>query len=471
MMRITAKDLGAVCDGIADDGAILSAAIASQFGTLATGPRQTPVEIDMGDLTYNLDSTLNIVQNHIKLIGNPCYQCNNISPAIRVHLSGTANNIYGVQIVGTLLGTVSGDAVVVEAASQCVVNIVNKANVLGAVSLAKGCYSCSFEVHADAEGGSSCSYGHRETPLLQGSAYFISHNSRIDAVVYEASQSAVRLEESQGFSVYGDYEKCSGPAVDLYNCQLGLVSIYTEKNGLGATGVGTSLPSDVRIDSGSGHITTSSDSNIVALCRFGGEPVTIGGSPVTPVNIHVIDATQTHIASNIVGGRIRLQENAEYTHVGKQARLLNALENLGSYTSDHSVPGKITEYASIYERLTINALDPAGPIIKGGDSVKLRVANIAGFSTGSTLPANFAFSTTINHGDVGSDNTVTFNLPNAELDANYIPVLGMWLTDGSAATRSIWLLSRNATSITMGMDAKPGSGKSFNVNVMMLRTG
>jgi hypothetical protein len=469
-MTITAQDLGAINDGVADDGALITAGLVSHFGTLATTPLHTPVEIDFGNYVYNLDSPIIIEQSFIRIIGEPKFQCNDIANAFVANTGGASANLFGVVIYGTITGTVTGDAVLLQQATQCLVAIRNRGIVGQAVSHFQGCYSCQSVCSSDNEGSpkATAGYVHRETVLLLNGILYNTINSNIYALGYYCTVSGIYLSESQGFTLKGDVEHAHGPGVHLINSQHGLIGIYTEANGQGATG-GANPPDDVRIESGGGQVVMNSDANIFIGNRFGGEMINIGGVPTTPNNIRVVSGYRTYIEGNSVGGKIVLEAGADQTYVGQQARLLNPLENHGTNTIDWSVLGKLDFYASIYKRLSIDAQASGGARLNGPDGL-LRISGIKGISAGQIDANNFVGVATIHHDDLDSDNLATIMLPTPEADANYAVFPFLWIVDGTAATRAIWFGGQLADRFYILADQKPGIGKAFNVRWLLIRT-
>jgi hypothetical protein len=469
MTIITAQDLGAINDGVADDGALITAGLVSHFSNLATAPLFTPVEIDFGNYTYNLNSPIIINQSFIRFVGEPKFQCNNIANALVINAGGASANVFGVEVNGTIVGMVTGDAVLLQQGTQCAIAIRNRGTVGGAVTHFQACYSCRSSCYSDHEGGAEAGYVHRETIVAFNNILYNTINSDIYALGYYCTVSGVYLSESQGFTLRGDIEHAHGPGVHLVNAQHGLISIYTEANGQGATG-GNNPPDDVRIESGGGQVVTNSDANVFTDNRFGGEMVNVGGVPTTPNNIRVVSGYRTFIEGNSVGGKIVLEAGADQTYVGQQSRLLNPLINRGTNTVDWSTGGRMDFYASTFKRLSIDALGSSGSRIGGPDGL-LKMYGVKGISMSQTDANNFVGVTTINHADLDADNLATIMLPTPEADANYAVFPFLWIVDGTAATRAIWFAGQTADRFYILADQKPGAGKAFNVRWMLIRTG
>jgi len=459
-VRVTAKDLGAVCDGVADDGAILTAAIANHFGTVGTGPRLTPVEIDMGDLTYNLDSPIQIYQSYIKLIGSPRLQCNNIVSAVMIHLAGAVAIIYGTEIDVTVLGTVTGDAIYLQGGSQCKVQVRNMGVVGGYLSHAQACYSCHFICYHDDEAGSVQGI-HRETSLYAGANCL---NSNIYAFGYYCTGTGVSLSESQFAIIDGDLERCGGPAVDLVDSQFCVLKLYTEANGSAATNVGLDTPDDIRIRTGGGTTVPNSDGNIIMGARLGGEPVMAGGSPVTPNNIHVIDGYRTYVLANTIGGKIKLEAGAHYTYVGRQTRMPHPLEDAGYYTEDDSGMGLWKVKASGYDRFSIEALHAEGPLIKSGDGL-LRLAGLKGLSSSSVPARNFSGSVDFS----GNETVKTVTFPTPESDANYEVFLSVRYLSGSAMLSTPYWSNPTVNGFEIRLPAALGVGATCRLHWLLIK--
>ena len=429
--KLTAQDLGAINDGKADDGALITQGLINYFGKLGTVALQTPVAIDFGNATYHLKSPIVINQNFIRIVGEPKFRGYNIVNGLVINAGTASANVFGVEITGTLTGTYTGDAVLLQQGTQCTVRMRNRASVALAVTHFQGCYSCNSYCSSDAEQGASAGFVHRETMLPLNGQLYNTINSDIWALGYYNTMSGVYLSESQGFTVKGDIEHAQGPGLHLVNAQHGLVSIYTEANGQGATGVGMDTPDDVRLQSGGGQVVTYCDANMFEGCRFGGEMIDVDGNgsrETTPTNIHVISAYRTRIGANSIGGKIRLEagvgENvgADQTFITVQARLLNPIEDFGTNTIRQDIR----------------------PVDTGG----------AGQVTGVT---------TILDSGLDSDNMATIMLPTPQADANFTVTPAVWVIDGTALTRHAWFAGGLTDRFYIIVDQKPGEGKAFNL--------
>jgi hypothetical protein len=428
-MTVTAQGLGAVCDGVSDDGALITQGLINRFKTLAQGALHAPIAIDFGNETYNLNNPIVINQNFIRIVGEPKFKCNGIANAFVINAGTAPVNIFGVEIEGTITGTVTGDAVLMQQATQCTVKLRNRGAVAQAVSHFQGCYSCNSYCSSDAEQGATAGYVHRETMLALNGQHYNTINSDIWALGYYCGVSGVYLSESQGFTLKGDIEHAQGPGVHLKNAQQGLISIYTEANGQGATGVGMDTPDDVRLESGGGQVVMYCDANRFDACRFGGEKVDVdnnGSLETTPINIHVISGYRTYIEGNSIGGRIRLEAGvgsnvgADQTYIGVQMRLLNPIEDFGTGTIRRD----------------------GGPVASGG--------SVSGV-------------TTIHHADLDGDNLATVMLPVPQPDASYVVTPSVWVIDGTAPTRQAWFAGALVDRFYVIVDQKPGVGKAFNL--------
>ena len=461
---LTAKDLGAVCDGVADDGAILTAAIAARFGTLATNTSQTIYEIDFGDgsLTYNLNSPILVEQNYIRLVGQGArLQCNNIANAVIGDVANSGNNLFGLIVKGfAIYGNVMNDAIVIRSASQCEVDVRNKGVVAEAVVHFVGTLSSRAVAYCDSEGGAVCKHIYRESVLQKAGQFYNCINNTAHVLSYYSTGAGVFISESDGFRITGDIEQSAGPGIDLLNSRIGFVAVYTEANGQGASNTGTDTADDIRIRSAPGALVSRSVGITILGSSLGGELV----NGVIPTNVHVISADGVCINSNSVGGKIVLESDAEQTHVGAQARLLNPVVDGGSNTVNLTF-GREVFKANYFERLVIDARAAGGAKIGSEDSL-LRLYGISGISMGKNLANNLA-----GYIDVGgSSSSGIINLSNPEVDANYIPLLSLWDIAGGAATKSVIITGRSASSISFRLDTAPGSGQTVRVHWMIIRT-
>jgi hypothetical protein len=467
-MRITTKDLGAVNDGVADDGAILTAAIAAQFGTVGTGLTHFPIEIDFGDLTYNMNSPLVIQQNQIIIVGDPTFHCNNIAHAVQVDVGGALALIFGTKVRGAIAGTCTGDAVLVQQASQCEVDIRINGAVAGAAVHFQACYSCRSRVHCDGEGDAAVAYGHKETVLAVNGVEAVSHNSTIDVLCYFGTQSGVHLEESQGFRITGDIELMQGPAVDLVDTQNGFVGVYTEKNGSGASGVGDDIPADIRLrHSPNWKVSNAALANTILGSRVGGEQINVNGTLVTPASVHIVSGIVTKIMGSVLGGDIVLGAGADQTLIEPTVQLGGTIVDAGTNTIDRHAPGKAKYKAAGYNRFLIDAYGPNGPVIGSPDNL-FGLFGVKSLSTGNITGHNFAGYVDISGANTGAQ--VSF--PSPEPDAYLAVQLTASVIGGSppvGALRPSLSSLPLVTGFPIQLEAAPGAGNSVRVYWMVIR--
>lgn len=463
----SAQDLGALCNGVADDGAILTAAIAARFGTIAGTQSKSPVTINFGDsrYVYNLVTPIIVQQDNVQLVGSGAIlQCSGDN-AIVCDFAASGNILFGVVVDGfALSGTVTNDAIVVRSGSQCNIrNITNYAVVGQAIVWFNGTISShTSNVRSDATAG-SCVNVIRETVLEKTPGNFFNCIANThDVLGYFCSGAGVALNESDACQVSGDLEACGGPAVDLLNSRFCTVSIYAEVNGSAATGTGTDTADDVRIRSvGGGSIISRSINNTIESGSYGGQMV----GPFTPNNVHVMAGDNTLIVGNSFGGNVRIEAGCASTKVGIQARWIGTLTDLGSGTISQIEPGKTTYNIGTSTRLSLDAFAAGGAKVGSPDAL-LRLYGVTSLSMGSTVGGYLAGSVDI--ADAATTGTVTF--PVAEPDANFLPFVSMWDTSGASATRSVRVTSRTASAVGLALDVAPGAGQSVRVSLLIVRT-
>jgi hypothetical protein len=465
-LRLNVRDLGVLADGTGDDGARLTAGLAKVIGTYdSVGPRKEPVEIDFGDLTLHLKSPIIINQNYIEFMGSPKFFCDVVQNAIVVNSGPRNANVFGCKIRGTLLGHIEGDGVLYQQGSQGAIDIRNEAYVGRAIVHLQGSYRNDIRVQSKGE-GIMCYNVYKESVLNLAGALHNCINSNIFVVAYDSYGPAVVMQESQGFDLRGDIERSAGPGVDLYNCQNGIISIYTEKNGLEATNMGFDTPDDVRIRSGPGQTVQISDGNIIHESRIGGEALTIGGQRVMPNSVHVINAYRTYIEGNVIGGNITIEPGCVYTRVGLQSRIQGTVIDRGQYTTDQSVGGRTVYKAGAFTRLVIDGQGAGGALIGSDDSL-LRLYGLSSFGTGTTLANNFTGVVQLS----GSSTVARVNFGTPERDARYFPMVTLHDLSGASASSGCKVRDVSPSGFDIVLNAEPGIGQTIQAHYLIVRTG
>jgi hypothetical protein len=332
---ITARSLGAAGDGTGDDGAVLTAAIRSLVGTLATHQSTTPLCIDFGDgrFVYNLQTPIVVQQNHVRLRGEGAIlQCNSAHAIVGDHAS-SANILFGVGIHGfTLKGRIAGDAIVIKSGSQCnVTDIRNYASIAGSiVAFLSVLSSRTRAIKSDGEFGATCRSILREDVYEKTPGHFFNciANRHEDLLGYGCSGAAVHLNESDAFVIEGDFENCDGPAADLLNSRFGTISIYTEVNGQRASNAGSDTADDIRIRSAPGKLISRSSNIIISQTMCGGAQV----QGRTPNNVHIVSGDECLIVNSFVGGNIAIEAGSRRNRVGLQGRFSGKLIDRGQQT-------------------------------------------------------------------------------------------------------------------------------------------
>lgn len=462
--RFHAMDLlGDGVDPQADHGALLTAAIAARFGTLAQSQSRTVVQIDFGDgrFVYNIETPIIVEQNHIRLVGDGAVLDCSGSQAIILDHAGTQNILFGNEVSGfTLKGTISEDAIEVRSASQVKVrDIRNQAVIAGAVvRFGSTLSSQTRSIKSDGEGGASCRTLIHEAPYEKypGQFYGCIANSHTDMVAYSCTGDAVLLDESDHIYLQGDIETAEGCGVLLINSRFCTISTYMEKNGMGDP-----VPTDIRIMSDpAGKLKTRAINNRVYEATTGGE--LIGG--VKPNAVHIIDADFTVIDGSVLSGDIQVDGSSERTEVREQLRFIGTLKNnTTNYLLDQTTFGATDFVVGGSSRLKIEAFGSGAAQIGSKDKL-LDLYGVRTLGSGSTPRKNLTGYVDIS----GTEDTGSVTFPTPEPDSFYNPFLSLWDLSNSADCNAVKVIGRDSNGFQFRLDAPPGSGKTVRVHWFLL---
>lgn len=444
------KDLGCVCNGIADDGATLNAAIYARYNGLATSQSQEYVEIhaSAGDV-LKFATPVTVRQNRIRFIGNGAKIVCTGQYAFDFTQDAVANinedgAVIGWKITGATVAAIRGRG----CAFTQVENNWLTGNAVGVDLQAVGAVVRNNYIRENTSTGiflqsavvvggtraesQRCVVEHNRVYLngsvgiylKDGGGHYLGGN---DVEVNTSVE--VLIRSSFGNNVFGLYsEPAAGiPIIQIDNASTDVPGRTSESNQIIGGTFGGGANFDINIAGG--------NSTVVSGVRFGTGNVNISAGVTNTVLLPCNGATPT-------------------------------VTNNGSGTLDMTAPGKIKMYSSTAHRIQLDAVDAIGGIISGPDNL-LHLTGLRGISTSSTKPRNlFGF---VDISDTSTSAAVTF--ATAEADQAYGAFFGVWNSVGTPASGSeaVYMTARATTGFTINVRTAPGTGNTVRVHWMIVR--
>ncbi len=444
------KDLGCACNGIADDGATLNAAIYARYGGLANSQSQEYVEIQAsaGDV-LKFATPVTVRQNRIRFIGNGA----KIVCTGQYAFDFTQDGVGNINEDGAVIGwKITGATVAATRGRGCAFTRVENnwltGNALGVDLQAVGAVVSNNYIRENTSTGillqsavvvggtraesQRCVVEHNRVYLngglgiylKDGGGHYLGGN---DVEVNTAVE--VLIRSSFGNSIFGLYsEPASGiPIIQIDNASTDVPGRTSESNQIIGGTFGGGANFDINIAGGNG--------TVVSGVRFGTGNVNISAGVTNTVLLPCNGVTPT-------------------------------VTNNGSGTLDMTASGKIRMYASTANRILLDATDPVGGVVSGVDNL-LHFAGVRGISTSQTKSRNlFGF---VDISDTSTSAAVTF--ATAEVDQGYGAFFGVWHTVGTPASGSeaVYMTARATTGFTINLRAAPGAGTTVRVHWMIVR--
>jgi len=448
--RIHVKDLGCACNGIADDGATLNAAIFARYGGLATSQSQEYVEIyaSAGDV-LRFATPVTVRQNRIRFIGNGARITCTGQYAFNFTQDGVGNinedgAVIGWKITGATLAAIRGvgcaftriennwftgnnAAIDLQAVGATIRNNYIRANTGAGITL-----QSAVVVGGGRSESQRCVVEHNRVYLNGGIGIFLKDGGGhyLGGNDLEVNTSVELLVRSSfGNLISGLYsEPAAGiPVIQIDNASTDVPGRNSESNQIIGGCFGGGAAWDINISGG--------NSTVVSGVRFGTGNINIAAGVNNTVLLPCNGSTPT-------------------------------VTNSGSGTLDMTAPGKIKMYASTFNRILLDATDAIGGVISGVDSV-LHLAGIKGISTSQTKSRNLFGFVDI----TGTATTAAVTFSTAEPDAGYGAFFGVFHTAGTPASGSeaVYMTARATSGFTVNLRTAPGAGNTVRVHWMIVR--
>jgi hypothetical protein len=444
------KDLGCICNGIADDGATLNAAIYARYSGLATSQSQEYVEIHAspGDV-LKFVTPVTVRQNRIRFIGNGAKIVCTGQYAFDFTQDSSGNinedgGVIGWKITGATLAAVRGracaftriennwftannEAINIQAVGATIRNNYIRQNTGAGITL----------LSAVVVGG-----GRSESQRC-----VVEHNR-----VYLNGGTGIFLKDGGGHYLGGNDLEVNTSVELLVRSSFGnyISGLYSEP----AAGIPV-----IQIDNASTDVPgrTSESNQIIGGC--------FGGGAVWDINIS--GGNSTVVSGVRFGtGNINISAGVSNTVLLPCNGSTPTVTNSGSGTLDMTAPGKIKMYASTFNRILLDATDAIGGAISGVDNL-LHLAGVKGISTSQTKSRNLFGFVDI----TGTATTAAVTFSTAETDAAYGAFFGVLHTAGTPASGSeaVYMTARATSGFTINLRAAPGAGNTVRVHWMIMR--
>jgi len=446
--RLSFEDLGAIGDGVADDGATISAAIYARYNGLAISQSQQFVEIHgTPGKTYRFATPVTVRQQRIRFIGNGAtITCTGAYAFdITQDASGNGNEegaIIGWKITGATVAAIrgracnfwhltdnwiTGNAIGIDVCgvqTEIANNYIRENSSFGvlvqsAIAVGGGVIESQRCVISKNRIWLNGSYG---LYLIDGGGHFVDGN---DLEVNGSPQLYIRC--SFGNFINGLYSEVDTGAIILIDNSAALaVGRVSESNQIIGGTFGGGATSDIVINGG--------NSTIIMGVRFGTGNVVIGAG---------------------VNNTVLLQQTTQPT-----------VTNNGSGTVDFSQNGILKLYAGALPRFVVDTTLAAGAAVGGGDSI-CRLYGISGLSANQNLPRNFVGFVDISNAATSS----VVNFPANEPSASFGIQLTVMDVSGAPAadSRIAYVTGRSTAGFTINLVAAPGAGASVRVHWMIIQ--
>ena len=444
------KDLGCICNGIADDGATLNAAIYARYNGLATSQRQEYVEIhaSAGDV-LKFVTPVTVRQNRIRFIGNGAKIVCTGQYAFDFTQDSSGNinedgGVIGWKITGATLAAIRGRA-------------------------------CAF------------------TRIENN--WFTGNNAAIDLQAIGAIIRDNYIRDNTGVGIFLQSAiVVGGGRVESQRCVVEQNRVYI--NG----GIGIYLKDGGGHYLGGNDVEVNTSVEVLVRSSFGNTIVGLYSEPTAGIPIIQIDNASTDVpgrtseSNQIIGGTFGGGANWDINIVGGNGTVVSGVRfgtgnvnisagvnntvllpcngtiptvtNNGNSTLDMTTPGKIKMYASAAHRFLIDAVDPVGAVISGPDDL-LHLAGLRGISTTQVRPRNLFGFVDIS----GTSTSAAVTFATAESDQAYGAFFGVWNSVGTPASGSeaVYMTARATTGFTINLRAAPGAGSTVRVHWMIVR--
>ena len=444
------KDLGCICNGVADDGAMLNAAIYARYNGLATSQRQEYVEIhaSAGDV-LKFVTPVTVRQNRIRFIGNGAKIVCTGQYAFDFTQDSSGNinedgGVIGWKITGATLAAIRGRA-------------------------------CAF------------------TRIENN--WFTGNNAAIDLQAIGAIIRDNYIRDNTGVGIFLQSAiVVGGGRVESQRCVVEQNRVYI--NG----GIGIYLKDGGGHYLGGNDVEVNTSVEVLVRSSFGNTIVGLYSEPTAGIPIIQIDNASTDVpgrtseSNQIIGGTFGGGANWDINIVGGNGTVVSGVRfgtgnvnisagvnntvllpcngtiptvtNNGNSTLDMTTPGKIKMYASATNRILVDAADAVGAVISGPDDL-LHLAGLRGISTTQVRPRNLFGFVDIS----GTSTSAAVTFATAESDQAYGAFFGVWNSVGTPASGSeaVYMTARATTGFTINLRAAPGAGSTVRVHWMIVR--
>lgn len=448
--RIHVKDLGCACNGIADDGATLNAAIFARYGGLATSQSQEYVEIyaSAGDV-LRFATPVTVRQNRIRFVGNGARITCIGQYAFDFTQDGVGNinedgGVIGWKITGATLAAIRGRACAFTRIENNWFTGNNAAIDLQAV----GAIIRDNYVRGNTGAGITL-----QSAVVVGGTRAESQRCVVEQNrVYLNGGIGIFLKDGGGHFIGGNDLEVNTSVELLVRSSFGnyISGLYCEPR--------SGIPI-IQIDNVSTDVAgrTSESNQIIGGCFGGGASfdITIAGGSNTVVTGVRFGTGNVNISAGVTN-TILLPCNG----------VTPTITNNGSGTLDMTAPGKIKMYSSTSNRILVDAIDAVGGVISGPDNL-LHLAGIRGISTTQTKPRNLFGFVDIS----GTSTSAAVTFATAEADQAYGAFFGVWHTAGTpvSGSEAVYMTARATTGFTVNLRTAPGAGNTVRVHWMIVR--
>jgi parallel beta-helix repeat protein len=445
------KDLGCICDGIADDGATLNAAIYARYNGLGTSQSKEFVDIHAspGDV-LKFATPVTVRQNRIRFIGNGAKivctgdyafdftqdssaNINEDGAIIDWKITGARKvAIHGIACAGTRIEnnwlTGNGDGINMQAVAAVIRDNHIRENTGHGIVIQSAVVVGGARVEA------------QRCVLEQNRVYL---NGGIGIYLKDGGGHYLGGNDLENNTTHELLIRCS-----FGNCVNGMY--FEPKAGADAA---------IQIDNVIQDIPGRTADNNQIIGGF------IGGGATYDINL--AGGNSTFVSGVTLGsGKINIIATVASTFILPCNGAPAIVTNAGSRTLDMTASGKIKMYEGTANRVLIDATNPIGGVISASDDL-LHLAGLRGIST-TQIPSKNLYGFVDISGAATSAN-VTFSYP--ETDQAYGAFFGPWVLAGvpAAGWASVWMSARTNTGFTVNLGAAPGAGCTVRIHWMILR--
>lgn len=444
------KDLGCICNGIADDGATLNAAIYARYGGLATSQSQEYVEIhaSAGDV-LKFATPVTVRQNRIRFIGNGA----KIVCTGQYAFDFTQDAVGNINEDGAVISwKITGATVAAIRGRGCAFTRVEEnwltGNAIGVDLQAVGAVVSHNYIRQNTSTGillqSAVTVGGGRS---EAQRCVVEHNR-----VYLNGGFGIYLKDGGGHYIGGNDVEANTTCEVLVRSSFGnyIAGLYSEPT--------AGIPI-IQIDNASTDVVgRTSESNQIIGGTFGG-----GAN----WDINIVAGNGTVVTGVRFGtGNVNISAGVANTVLLPCNGVTPTVTNNGSDTLDMTAPGKIKMYASAVNRILLDAKDAVGGVISSADNL-LHLAGIKGISTSQTKSRNLFGFVDIS----GTSTSAAVTFATAEADQGYGAFFGVWHTAGTPASGSeaVYMTARATTGFTINLRTAPGAGNTVRVHWMIVR--